>query len=69
MDADQKIDFNEITIGEFADYLDTGLWSLKDGNVIAPDDLTIGQLKDFLRVSGGAVYLRKDNKLGWATIR
>lgn len=52
-------------IGSYADYFDTGLWSMKDGSMVAPDDLTVAQLKDFLTASGGAVYLRKDNKLVW----
>lgn len=52
-------------IGQYADYFDTGIWSMKDGSIVAPDDLTIRQLKDFLTASGGAVYLRKDNKLVW----
>lgn len=54
-----------ITVGQYADYLDTGAWSIIDGQIVAPDDLTISQLKDFLLVSGGAVYLRKDGKIVW----
>jgi hypothetical protein len=53
------------TIGQWADYFDTGMWSIKGGRMIAPDDLTIRQLKDFLTASGGAVYLRNDNKIVW----
>lgn len=53
------------TIGQWADYFDTGIWSMKEGSIVAPDDLTIRQLKDFLAASGGAVYLRKDNKIVW----
>lgn len=52
-------------VGSYADYFDTGIWSMKDGSIVAPDDLTVAQLKDFLTASGGAVYLRKDNKLVW----
>ena len=53
------------TIGEYADYFDTGIWSMTERGIVAPDDLTVAQLKDFLLASGGAVYLRKDNKLVW----
>jgi hypothetical protein len=59
------IDPNSATVGQWADYIDTGLWSMKHGRVVAPDDLTISQLKDFLLISGGAVYLRKDGKIVW----
>ena len=52
-------------IGAYADYFDTGIWSRKNGRIVAPDDLTIAQLKDFLTASGGAVYLRNDNKIVW----
>lgn len=62
---EKKIDVREIVIGQYADYFDTGIWSMKDGAVVAPDDLTIRQLKDFLTASGGAVYLRKDGKFVW----
>ena len=55
----------DIPIGQYADYLDTGLWSMEKGGIVAPEDLTIRQLKDFLWVSGGAVYLRKDDKIVW----
>ena len=60
-----KVDFKNIVVGEYADYFDTGIWSMKDGRIVAPDDLTIRQLKDFLTASGGAVYLRKDGKIVW----
>jgi hypothetical protein len=55
----------EAVIGSYADYLDTGIWDMKGDGIVAPDDLTIAQLKDFLAISGGAVYLRQDRKLGW----
>ena len=57
--------FIKAVVGQYADYFDTGLWTMKDGSMVAPDDLTVRQLKDFLTASGGAVYLRKDNKLVW----
>ncbi len=53
------------TIGQWADYFDTGMWTMTDQGVVAPDDLTIRQLRDFLTASGGAVYLRKDGKFVW----
>jgi hypothetical protein len=56
----------ECVIGQYADYLDTGIWTLRDGLCIAPDDLTINQLRDFLLVSGGAVYLHTSGKLTWS---
>jgi hypothetical protein len=55
----------EATVGQYADYLDTGVWSTENGHVVAPDDLTIPQLKDFLVVNGGAAYLQKDDKIVW----
>lgn len=39
-------------IGQYADYLDTGIWTIKDGRLIPPDGLTESQLKDFRRVFG-----------------
>jgi hypothetical protein len=51
------------TVGQYSDYLDTGMWTMTKEGVVAPDDLTISQLKDFLLVSGGVVYLRKDGKI------
>lgn len=55
----------EITIGQYATYCDTGVWSMKDGFLAAPGDITVEQLKDMLHVSGGVVYLRKDGLFGW----
>lgn len=55
----------EITIGEYADYFDTGFWSFNDDSFIAPEDLTINQLRCFLLASGGAVYLGKDDRFRW----
>lgn len=54
----------QAVIGQYAIYFDTGIWSMDKG-MVAPDDLTVRQLKDFLFASGGAVYLRKDNKIVW----
>lgn len=55
----------EIVIGSWADYFDTGIWTLRNGQLEAPDTLTIAQLKDHLLACGGAVYLRKDGKICW----
>jgi hypothetical protein len=60
------IDKKNIVLGQWADYFDTGIWSRDEhGQMVAPDDLTIAQLKDFLVAGGGAVYLRRDRKLVW----
>lgn len=56
------------TIGQWADYFDTGIWSLIDGQWIAPEDLTMRQLRDHLLASGGAVYLAKDDRFHWIQI-
>ena len=40
------------TIGSYADYIDTGIWTLKDGKLLPPPDLTDKQLKDFNLVFG-----------------
>ena len=62
-----NIDPTKITIGQYADYLDTGIWKRDaGGKFIAPDDLTISQLQDFLRMFGGSVYLTPAYKLAWA---
>ena len=42
----------EATIGQWADYLDTGIWTIKDGKLIPPEDLTDRQLRDFGMVFG-----------------
>jgi len=55
-----NVSFKDIVVGQYADYFDTGLWYMIDGRIVAPSDLTVPQLKDFLIASGGAVYLRKD---------
>lgn len=55
----------EIVIGQYADYFDTGIWTFQDGELIAPEDITASQLRDFLIASGGFVYLRKDRRFGW----
>jgi hypothetical protein len=62
----EKIDIKEIVIGQWADYFDTGIWTMKDGQMIAPADLTLEQLKDFLLVTGGGVYLGADGLFRWA---
>lgn len=46
-------------IGQYADYLDTGIWTIKDGRLIPPDDLIENQLKDFKLIFG---ELFKENK-------
>ncbi len=61
MDIDPK----SVTIGQWADYLDTGIWDMTSAGIVSPVDLTISQLRDFLRVSGGAVYLGKDERFVW----
>jgi hypothetical protein len=45
---------DEIVIGQYADYLDTGLWSwvLITGKLTPPSDLTPKQARDFQRVFG-----------------
>ena len=65
----QAIDPNSITIGQWATYFDTGLWTLEDGNLFGPEDLTIRQLKDYLLASGGAVYLHKSGRFAWIPTR
>lgn len=42
----------QATIGHYADYLDTGLWSIKNGTLVPPTDLTPEQMRDFNRVFG-----------------
>ena len=66
----ENIDVTKATIGQWATYIDTGMWSWdqKTGACVAPDDLTIRQLKDFLLASGGAVYLAENEKLTWARV-
>jgi hypothetical protein len=60
-----KQENREVVIGSWASYCDTGIWNILDGQVVAPDSLTIAQLKDHLLICGGAVYLREDGKLCW----
>lgn len=57
-------------VGSYADFLDTGIWSGDEtGRVAAPDDVTVAQIKDMLRMFGGVVYLSKDtNKLCWGIV-
>jgi hypothetical protein len=56
----------DVTIGQYADYLNTGIWTVSDdGSCVAPDDLTINQLKDFLLICGGSVYLATSGRLTW----
>jgi hypothetical protein len=52
------VEFEKIVVGEYADYLDTGIWTIKDGKLIPPEDLTEQQLKDFKRVFG-ELFVRK----------
>jgi hypothetical protein len=61
----QNIDPKSACVGQYADYFDTGIWTLKDGLLFAPRDLTIEQLKDHLLACGGAVYLHKSDRLAW----
>lgn len=42
----------KVTIGSYADYLDTGIWQIKDGTLVPPPDLTERQRKDFGLVFG-----------------
>ena len=65
----QAIDPNSITIGQYADYFDTGIWTFKDGILFGPEDLTIRQLKDHLLALGGAVYLHKSGRFAWIPTR
>jgi hypothetical protein len=44
-EPEKKIDFKDIVIGQWADYLDTGIWSMKDGQIVAPPDLTLEQVE------------------------
>lgn len=53
------------TIGQYADYFDTGVWDMTPTGIVSPKDVTLRQLTDFLRISGGAVYLRNDGRFGW----
>ena len=48
-----EINFKNVVIGQWADYLDTGIWRVKNGYLIPPDDLTDRQLQDFKKVFGG----------------
>jgi hypothetical protein len=65
MNVDSTKLTKKCVIGQYADYLNTGIWTLRGGFCIAPNDLTINQLKDFLLVSGGVVYLGKSGELMW----
>ena len=58
----------EATIGQYRDYFNTGLWSVVNGRTIAPDDLTVPQLKDFLLARGGGVYLREGGEIVWSRV-
>ena len=48
----KTIDIKEVRVGQYADYLDTGIWTVRDGRLIPPEDLTPEQLRDFKRVFG-----------------
>lgn len=56
-------------LGEYADYINTGLWRLIGNEVVAPEDITLDQIKDFLLAYGGAVFLREDGKIGWINVK
>jgi hypothetical protein len=45
-------DVMQPTIGQYSDYLDTGIWEIKDGKLIPPPDLTERQLRDFRMMFG-----------------
>jgi hypothetical protein len=62
------IEVKDVVIGQWADYFDTGIWTRQGAELIAPQDLTMQQLKDFLLASGGAVYLKEDGRFGWLLI-
>jgi hypothetical protein len=64
----EKIDTSKIVIGQWATYFDTGIWTMKDGQMVAPPDLTLAQLKDFLLATGGGVYLGQDGLFRWAPL-
>lgn len=42
----------QATIGQWANYLDTGIWGIKNGTLVPPPDLTERQLRDFGCVFG-----------------
>ena len=65
----QEIDVSNVVVGQYADYFDTGTWTLKDGILFGPEDLTIRQLKDHLLSLGGAVYLHKSRRFAWIPTR
>lgn len=50
-----------VVIGEYSDYLDTGIWTLENGKLEPPPDLTPNQLRDFHLVFGGLVRSAKEN--------
>lgn len=39
-------------IGSYSDYLDTGIWTIRNGRLEPPADLTPEQSKDFAMVFG-----------------
>lgn len=45
----------QAVIGQWADYIDTGIWSIMDGKLIPPKDLTPRKLRDFKLVFGELV--------------
>lgn len=49
-----NVDFKNVkpVVGSYADYLDTGIWTIRNGQLIPPEDLTPEQLRDFKRVFG-----------------
>jgi hypothetical protein len=61
----QEVDPKSVTISQWATYCDTGIWSIENGMLFAPKNLTIRQLRDQLLVSGGAIYLHKSGRFVW----
>lgn len=59
------IDPKSVVIGSYATYFDTGIWTMKDGYLISPEDLTLDQLKDHLLAVGGGVFLGRDGRFRW----
>ena len=59
------IDHNSVTIGQWADYIDTGIWTFENGYLVSPPDLTLDQLKDHLLAAGGGVFLGQDGRFRW----
>lgn len=39
-------------IGQHANYMDTGVWTIENNYLISPNDLTESQLRDFILIFG-----------------